>query len=382
VIYFDHAATAGSRDQAVVAAVTRALSETSANPGRSGHRLSLAAARLVEDTRSRLAELVGAADPARLVFTKNATEALNLALFGRLRRGDRVLVSSWEHNAVMRPLRHLESTRDLQLEFIPPAAEGPLDLTWLEHGLRGEPVAMVVVQAASNVTGALMPVTSIGRLCRRHRAFFLVDAAQGAGVMDLHVDRDGIDALALTGHKSLGGPQGTGALCLSRPEDVEPLLRGGTGSRSESEQQPEFAPDRFEAGTQNVPGLAGLGAAVQQLLRTGLQPKRERHRRLAGRLLEKLTEVPGLRLFGPTTAEGRLATVSFVIQGLSTSQVARELERHDVLCRPGLHCAPRAHQTLGTLPEGTVRFSLCGSNTAEEIDAATAALAKIATSVA
>jgi len=377
VIYFDNAATAGWRDEAVIEAMVRALREVSANPGRS---LSLEAARVVEEARSEVAALFGVPDPAHVVFTKNATEALNLALLGRLREDDSVLVSSWEHNAVMRPLRWLERSRSVRVEFIPPASDSPVDLDWLEKRLAAGRVAMVAVLAASNVTGEVTPLAQIGTLCRERQAWFLADAAQGGGVLDIDLARDGIDALALTGHKSLGGPPGTGALCMRDPDEVEPLVRGGTGSRSEEEEQPGFAPDRFEAGTANVPGLAGLAAAVRLLGEQGLAAVRARHAELLARLLERLGGISGVELFGPSDPERQLATLSFRLKGRRVNEVGRALGGRGIYCRPGLHCAPRAHRTLGTWPEGTVRFSLASWNTEEEIDEAAAALAEIARS--
>ena len=373
-IYFDNAATAGRRPPEVEEAVLRALREVSANPGRSGHRLSAEAGRVVEDARGELASLLGARDPAHVVFTKNATEAINLALMGYLGEGDLVLASSWEHNAVMRPLRWLESARGVRVELIPAGAGSPVDLEWLEAKLGSEDVRLVTMLAASNVTGEIMPVARVGGLARARGVFFLVDGAQGAGLVDINVERDHIDALAVTGHKALYGPPGTGALYLRDPGAVEPLIRGGTGSRSDEEHQPDFAPDRFEAGTANVPALAGLAAGARYVKEQGREHLAARLRELASRLVEGLRGIPGLRLYGPGDPAGRLGIVSFTIGDTVSSDVARELEEEGVLSRPGLHCAPRAHRTLGTFPGGTVRLSLSAFNTADEVDAAAAAV--------
>jgi cysteine desulfurase / selenocysteine lyase len=419
MIYFDHAATAGSRPTAVVAAMMAALQEASANPGRSGHRLSLRSARLVEDARSELAALLGVSDSAHIVFTKNGTEALNLVLLGFLRQGDRVLAGSFEHNAVVRPLRGLERDRGIRLEWIPaldsassasaPLSKsspkssptvyaGPVDFNLLEARLREEPVRLVAMTAASNVTGEIFPVAKIAALCRNYGASLLVDAAQAAGVADLQVERDGIDFLAVTGHKSLLGPPGTGALYIRDAGSVGPLLRGGTGSRSESEEQPDFLPDRFEAGTLNVPGLAGLAAGIRHLRSVGLESIRRRHGELFAFLSDRLMSVPGLVLVppsralqdrlqslhdGPVSSPGpaeRLAIVSFNIDRpegmgwIDPARIARRLDDQGILCRPGLHCASRAHRTLGTFPIGTVRFSLSPENSEAEIEEAVAAL--------
>jgi len=272
MIYFDHAATAGSRPPSVGEAMMHALEAVSANPGRSGHRRSLEAARIVSGARDEVAALIGAADSSHVVFTKNATEAINICLLGLLKPGDTVLAGRFEHNAVMRPLRYLEAERGVRVLDVPGDAETPVDLEALERTLKqgNHAVRVVALASASNVTGQIMPLREVGALCRKAGVFFLADGAQGAGILDINVERDCIDALALTGHKSLLGPTGTGALYLRDPDSVPPLLHGGTGSRSEAERQPDFVPDKFEAGTVNVTGLAGLTAGIRYARQIGM----------------------------------------------------------------------------------------------------------------
>ncbi len=376
-INLDNAATVGRRPDAVGEAVLRALVNVPANPGRSGHSLALEAARIVEDARVEVASLIGAPDPAHVAFTKNSTEALNIILAGRAREGDLVLASSWEHNAVMRPLRWLERERGMRVEFVPPAADGPVDLDALAARLASERVALVTMLAASNVTGEVMPVPQVGRLCRERGVFLAVDAAQGAGTLDIDVERDQLDAIALTGHKDLYGPPGTGALWLREPETVRPLVRGGTGSRSEEEEHPDFAPDRFEGGTPNVPGLAGLAAGVRFVKERGRGSLLAHARSLASRLADALREIAGVRVVGPRDAARKVGIVSFTLDDRSTSDVARFLECRGILSRPGLHCAPRAHRTLGTFPGGAVRLSFSAFSTEEEADVAAAAVREI-----
>ncbi len=369
MIHLDEAATAGWRPGSVGAAMLDALEHAAGNPGRSAHSLSLAAARILEETRSALADLIRAANPAQVVFTRNATEGLNLALLGLLRPGDEILASSWEHNAVMRPLRALEESRGIRLELIPTAgayaaltgspASGPVDLDWLGERLRRSPPRMLVTTLAGNVTGEILPFPEIGRMCREAGVIYLVDAAQGAGWIDIDVERDGIDALALTGHKSLLGPPGTGALYLREPEAVEPLLRGGTGSSSREETHPEFPPDRFEAGTQNVPGIAGLGAGLKYATGAGHSVLRERLENLGRLMRNRLLALPDVAVYGPRDPSRAPGIVSFTSSRFDNAVLARELDRRGVLCRAGLHCAPRAHRTLGTFPSGTLRLS-CG----------------------
>ncbi|PID38456.1 MAG: cysteine desulfurase [Deltaproteobacteria bacterium] len=378
-LYLDHAATTGWRPPFVAKAMVKALEEASANPGRSGHQRSLAAARLVEHTREALAELLGAKDTAQVAFTKNATEALNLALWGTLRSGQRVLASAFEHNSVMRPLRALERDRGVIVEDIPAALPDLVDLDALARRLAAEPeVAVVVVTAASNVTGRLAPLQAIGELCEQHGAFFLVDGAQAVGSVPFDVQRQRIDALALTGHKSLYGPTGTGALYVRQAARVQPLLHGGTGSRSEEEEQPAFVPDRFEAGTPNVCGIAGLGAAISPLLTDGVENARERQHDLFRQLQRGLLALPGLTLHGAAEPEQHLAILSFTVEGWTTSALARELDRAGICCRPGLHCAPRAHRALGTFGGGgTVRFALGSHDGPEEVEEALSRLSRV-----
>ena len=384
MIYLDHAATAGSRHPEVIEAVAAVLRDGLGNPGRSGHRLSLRAARLLEESRSAVASLFGISDSARLVFTSGATASINLVLRGYLRPGDTVLASPWEHNAVMRPLRWMEREMGVRVEIVPPRRDESgyptgLDLEALQERLAAGPAArLVILVAASNVTGESLPVREIAALAHRHGATVLVDAAQGAGVLDIQAERDGIDFLAVTGHKSLEGPAGIGALAMLNPDQVEPLVRGGTGSLSEEEEQPSFPPDRFEAGTPNLPGIAGLAAAIELLRRVGTETIASRHRELRGRLVARLREIPGLTVHHPTGAcgdePGWLAVVSFIAERCDPGALAWALDRRGVACRPGLHCAPRAHRTLGTWPAGTVRFSPGPACTEAEIDAAVAAL--------
>lgn len=381
MIYFDHAATAGNRPDAVGKAMINALESVAANPGRSGHRRSLEAARIVTEARDEIAALIGAPDSSHVVFTKNATEATNLALFGMLKEGDGVVAGLFEHNSVMRPLRHLEKERSIRVLDMPGEARTPVDMDALA-GLLKEAhgsIRLVALGSASNVTGQIMPFTQVGELCREAGVLFLVDGAQGAGILDIDVERDRIDALALTGHKSLLGPPGTGALYLRNPDDVSPLLHGGTGSKSEAERQPGFIPDKFEAGTANLVGLAGLTAGIRYVREIGLEHRRAQQAEMLAYLWRRLGEVRGLTRYGTGDPDSQLAVVSFTVNGWDTGHLAHELDRSEVCCRPGLHCAPRAHRTLGTFEDGgTVRFGLSGYNTPIEIDTVIDLLMRIA----
>ena len=380
MIYFDNAATSWPKPPCVAEAMARFLAEVGANPGRAGHRLAVEAARLVYGAREAVAELFHAPDPLRVVFGANATDALNLALLGLLRPGDHVVTSSVEHNSVMRPLRALEA-QGVAVTVVPCSAAGELDPEALEAALVPA-TRMIVLTHASNVCGTLLPVAAVGGLARRRGLLFLLDAAQTAGAVPIDVEAQAIDLLAFSGHKSLCGPMGTGGLVIGERVDVTaltPLKYGGTGSRSEREEQPEFLPDRCESGTPNAVGLAGLAAAVRWVQERGVERVRDHERGLTAELLAGLSAIPGALVYGPGDAGRQTATVSFNVAGLAPSEVGLRLdEEHGVLCRVGLHCSPAAHRTLGTFPGGTVRFGLGVFNTSAEVARAVEGVRRLA----
>jgi len=379
MIYFDNAATSWPKPSPVKKAMVRFMEEIGANPGRSGHLLSIEAARILYETREALSTLFHVKDPSRIIFTLNGTESLNLALKGLLKPEDHVITSSMEHNSVMRPLRDLEK-KGIELTIISCSKEGMLDPQEMEKRIRSN-TKMVVLNHASNVTGTLLPMKEVGGIARNHKLLFLVDAAQTAGVYPIDMERDGIDLLAFTGHKTLYGPQGTGGLVIGERIDERemlPLKQGGTGSRSEFEEQPDFLPDRFESGTPNGVGIAGLLAGVQFVLGKGVEQIREHEIGLIEKLMDGLRDIPQVEIYGPENKTDRIATLSFNISSISPSEAALRLEREfGILCRPGLHCAPAAHRTIGTFSEGTVRFGLSVFNTVDEIEAAIQAVSRI-----
>ena len=380
MIYLDNPATSWPKPSQVKEAMNRFMEEVGANPGRSGHFLSIEAARIVYETREALSVLFHVKDSSRIVFTLNATEAINLALKGILKPQDRVITSSMEHNSVMRPLRDLEK-RGTELSVIPCSEEGTLDPQEVEKKI-GSNTRMIVLNHASNVTGTLLPVRELGLIARKHDLLFLVDAAQTAGAYPIDMERDGIDLLAFTGHKSLYGPQGTGGLVIGvrvKEKEMVPLKQGGTGSRSEFEEQPDFLPDRFESGTPNSVGIAGLLAGIRFIVEKGIEKIRKHEMDLIEKLIGGLKEFPQVRIYGPETGLGRVATLSFNVAPLSPAEVAFRLEREfGILCRPGLQCAPAAHRTIGTFPEGTVRFSLGYLNSKEQVDRALQGVSRLA----
>ncbi|OGQ09341.1 MAG: cysteine desulfurase [Deltaproteobacteria bacterium RBG_19FT_COMBO_46_12] len=380
MIYLDNPATSWPKPPQVREAMNRFMEEVGANPGRSGHSLSIEAARIVYEARESLSVLFHVKDSSRIVFTLNATESINLALKGLLKYKDHVITSSMEHNSVMRPLRDLEK-KGIELSIISCSDEGMLDPHEVERKIRSN-TRMIVLNHASNVTGTLLPIKEVGFIARKHNLLFLVDAAQTAGAYPIDVEKDGIDLLAFTGHKSLYGPQGTGGLVIGeriREKEMIPLKQGGTGSRSEFEEQPDFLPDRFESGTPNGVGIAGLLAGVQFVLEKGVEQIRQTEMTLVEKLIMGLKKISEVKLYGSERQEDRVAALSFNFTHLSPSNGALCLEKEfGILCRPGLHCAPAAHHTIRTFPEGTIRFGLSVFNTEEEIKTAIQAVSLIA----
>jgi cysteine desulfurase family protein len=379
MIYLDHAATSWPKPPEVLAAMHDFLERVGGNPGRSGHRLSVEAGRIVYDAREAVAELFNAPDPLRVIFTLNATHAINLALHGVLRPGDRVVTSGIEHNAVMRPLRGMEE-KGVRIVVVPCRADGSLDLAAAEGAITPG-TRLVVLNHASNVMGAILPVSQVAGLAQRAGALLLVDAAQTAGALPIDMQALGIDLLAFTGHKALLGPPGTGGLVIGERVDtraIEPLFRGGTGSRSEFEIQPEDCPDKFESGTPNGAGIAGLGAGVRFVMAHGVESVRDHERTLGQQIVEGLANIPSVTVYGPSDPGQRTATVSFTAAGRRVSEIGLRLdEEHDVLCRVGLHCAPAAHRTIGTFPQGTVRFAAGLSTSLNDVRRAVAAVAEV-----
>jgi cysteine desulfurase/selenocysteine lyase len=380
MIYFDNAATSWPKPPGVVEAMVHFTNDVGANPGRSGHRLAVDAGRIVYNAREAVAKLFNAPDPLRVVFAHNVTEALNLALRGLLRPGDHVVTTSMEHNSMMRPLRALER-QGVELTVVQCSPEGFLDPDDVEMAIRPN-TAMIALNHASNVIGTLLPVAEVARTARQHGLLLLVDAAQTGGAYPIDVQADGVDLLGFTGHKSLYGPMGTGGLIIGEQVDpgrLEPLKRGGTGSRSEREEQPDFLPDMCESGTPNAVGLAGLGAGVRWVLDRSVETIRAHEEAVTQRLIDGLGDIPGVTVYGGMDATRQTATVSFNIAGTEPSEVGLRLdEEYGIMCRVGLHCAPAAHKTVGTFPVGTVSFGLGAFNTSEEVDAAVSAVEHLA----
>lgn len=376
-IYLDNAATSYPKPEAMPRAVHDYLVNIGVSSGRGAYRKALQADKLVFETRKRLASLFNVKDTSRIVFTLNVTESLNLALKGMLKPGDHVVTTSMEHNAMWRPLKVLEEERGITLTAVPCPQGNAVKPEDVEKAITPQ-TRLVAVTHASNVTGTLMPLEDIGIICRKYNVPLLLDAAQTAGVYPVDVEKLNIDLLAFTGHKGLLGPNGTGGLFIASGIDLAPLKEGGTGEESLLEHQPLTLPDRFEAGTPNITGIAGLGAALQFILDQGVEDICVHEESLTAYALERLPAVPGITIYGPQSARERVAVISFNLEDIAPEEVGYVLdEAYGIMVRAGLHCSPCAHRCLGTVDRGAVRISFGYFNTHQEIDRLVEALIHI-----
>ncbi|NJP40494.1 aminotransferase class V-fold PLP-dependent enzyme [Oscillospiraceae bacterium HV4-5-C5C] len=377
MIYLDNAATTLVKPDGVAGAVTAALTGQGSS-GRGAYPAALAASRSIFHTRETLAALLGVSDPARICFSANVTEALNLALNGTLRPGDHVISTDWEHNSVLRPLYRL-SGQGVKLDFVPADVNGRLDPDAWERLLRKETRAVVCTQA-SNLTGDQMDLNAVAAFCRRHGLLLIVDGAQGAGLLPVNLEGRGWpDIYCFTGHKALYGPQGTGGLAIQPGVDIRPWNVGGSGVDSYNEQQPQAYPVRLEAGTLNGPGLAGLGAGARYVIEQTPRRLLARASQLAQLFYQQLRPVAALRFYGDFSHWPRVPVVALNLAGFDSSLVADLLSsRYDIAVRSGSHCAPRLHQALGTVSQGALRFSWSSFNTEAETWQAVRALRELA----
>ncbi len=366
-IYLDNAATSHPKPDSVYRAVEQAL-RSGGSASRGNHKRSLAAGQLVFETRELLAEMFNGRDSERFVFTFNATVAINQALFGLLKPGDRVVTTSMEHNAVARPLTAL-AERGVEVVWV--AADPQTGIVAAEdlmRACRSKTTRLLVMTHCSNVFGSIQPVPQLGSWCREQGIVFMVDASQSAGVLPIDIESMHIDLLAAPGHKGLLGPQGTGFLYVGHGIELTPLLYGGTGAYSHSLHQPLELPERFESGTYNMSGLAGLFAGLEFVRQTGIDAIRDHEMVLTSQLVEGLRCCPQARVYGPQNPQQRSAVVSFTLDGRDPAEIGYFLDEADIAVRVGLHCAPEAHRSMGTYPLGTVRVSPGFFNTPEQID--------------
>ena len=368
-IYFDNGSTSWPKAPNVVEAIAGLLANGAFNINRGNYEGAYEVEGIVLDTRDQLAGMFGANDSRSVIFTPGITYSLNYFIKGFLKQGDHVLVSGLEHNAVMRPLRQMEAC-GVAYDAVPTEEDGTVHPESVERAVKRNTKAVVMLHA-SNVCGAGLPIREIGEICRRRHLFFAVDTAQSAGTIPVDMKECGIDFLAFTGHKGLLGPQGIGGFLISEELDacMEPYIAGGTGSMSDSLDMPGSLPDKYESGTLNLPGIIGLHAALSYIGEKGIAKIHSRKMELTRCFLEQVSELKDVRIVGKKGIEDRVAVVSLDFGKADNALVAFELEqRYKVMTRVGLHCAPAAHRTLHTYPQGTVRFTFGAKNTKEEID--------------
>ena len=376
MIYLDNAATTLKKPDCVVEAVTAALC-TMGNSSRGTHDSSLKSARAVYSARLSLAELFHAPGPERVVFTQNSTEALNMAICGLFQKGDHVITTDLEHNSVLRPLYRLEEEGVIALSVVPADKQGRINYADFETLLRPATRGIVCTHA-SNLTGNLLDLKRIGAFAADHGLLLVVDASQTAGAYPIDMQEMGISVLCFTGHKGLMGPQGTGGLCVAEGVELRPWKVGGSGVQSYSRSHPLEMPTRLEAGTLNGHGIAGLGAGVDYILKTGVNAIHQHEIGLARRFYEGVKVLPGVQVYGDFSSWERTAIVTLNIADDDSGAVSDALwEDYGIATRPGAHCAPRMHQALGTVEQGAVRFSFSLFNTEAEVDAAIRAVKEL-----
>ena len=365
-MYLDNAATSFPKPEKVYEAVLHAMRDVGASPGRGGYRCSLEAGRIVYKARESVADFFSIRDSSRVIFTHNATGALNLALQGTLVPGDHAITTSMEHNSLLRPLYALRK-KGLELTIIPVGSDGVINVEDIRRELRAN-TRMIAVSHVSNVCGAIQPIQEISELCHNSGALFLVDAAQSAGHVPINVELMAIDLLAVPGHKGLLGPGGTGFLYVAPHVALKPVIQGGTGTNSTAEEQPLVVPDGFETGTHNLPGIAGLQAGIEFICEVGLSAIHQRENSLLIQAEQALRNITGVVIHGPANSSMRCSVLSLTASGVDSALLAAELDHgFDIAVRAGLHCAPLAHSSMGTAPGGTLRLSPGWFTTSEEI---------------
>ncbi|WP_432204905.1 aminotransferase class V-fold PLP-dependent enzyme [Cetobacterium somerae] len=367
--YFDNSATSCPKPEEVYKAVEAGIKDYNANPGRAGHRKALESGKKIYEVREKIAKFFNIENSLNIAFTANATESLNFAIKGGIPTGSHVITTNFEHNSVLRPLFYMQDEKEVSLTFVNTYKE-------IEENIKSSTKA-IVVNHISNVNGTVQDIEKIGKICKKYNLLFILDASQSAGYIDIDMERDNIDILCLTGHKSLFGIQGIGAICLKEGVKIIPVLEGGTGSFSKLSRQPKEMPELLEAGTPNTPGILSLGAGIDFINRIGLNKIKEHEDILTKRFIKGLRNIDKIKLYESFT-ENQGPVISLNIEGIESSDLAQILdEEFGILVRAGYHCAPLAHRTMGTYETGTVRFSFGYFNTEEEIDYALDALKNI-----
>jgi len=382
IIYLDNAASTWPKPPAVKDMMAEAIEDYAANPGRGGHTLAMKASKTVFRTRVQLSRLFGIQNPNNLFFYLNATQALNQAIKGFLKPGDHVVSSSVEHNSVRRPIEFMRKTSQVEATFIEPRDDHHFYVEDFAKAIQPN-TRLLVVSHASNLTGVILPVAELGKLAKERGITFLVDASQSAGVLPIHVEEMHIDMLAFPGHKGLYGPQGTGGLYVHNDIDLVPLIHGGTGSQSEAIEQPTTRPDRYESGTVNTVGLAGLHAGVSFVMEKGVENIRQHEWNLVKQTIAQLQEIPGVQVYGPGIETERVGVVAFNVGEVDASEVSFILDQqYGIATRSGYHCTPLGHQTAGTEQRGAVRASFGIFNSDKDVEALIDAVKEISSAFA
>lgn len=377
MIYLDNAATSFPKPECVYSEMDRCMREYCANPGRGGHMLSAKAGLAVVEARDVICKLFNIRNPMQLCFTKNATEALNIAIKGIVTSGCHIITTGMEHNSVMRPLRTLERDMGVELTIINGNELGEIEPDDIKKEIKSNTI-LIICTLSSNVNGIIMPIAEIGRIVHETGVKFLVDASQGAGAVSIDVEEQNIDMLAFPGHKGLMGPQGTGCLYVKDGITLKPLMEGGTGSNSEYQYQPEFMPDLLESGTLNTPGIVGLGCSARYVAQRGVAEIGKYKHRLVKMLFEGFDGIPGIKQYSIADQNRNSGIVSINMAGLDSTELSYILDReYGIEVRAGFHCAPGAHRILGTEARGVVRFSVGCLNTESDIISAIEAVEKI-----
>lgn len=378
-IYLDNAATSRDKASVVKKAILNYYENIGCSPGRGGYEDSLKAGRIIIEARNTIADFFNVDNLKQIIFTHNITYALNIGIKGILKKGDHVITSTMEHNSVLRPLNRLEKNGIIDVDYIQCDQKGRLNPEKVEAAINKK-TKLIILTYASNVSGTIMPVQEIGEIADENDVYFMLDTAQAAGVYDIDFKKLKVDFLAFTGHKALMGPTGTGGFAISKKmaAEMEPLIEGGTGSKSDQEKQPNFLPDKFESGTMNTMGISGLKAGIEFIQKIGIKRIREHEQKLGKAFLEGLKRIAEIKIIGPADLKEQVPTFSITAGSRDLGQLSFELdEKYKVMTRSGLHCAPFAHKTLGTFPEGSLRFSIGYFNTLPEIRTALNALKDI-----
>jgi cysteine desulfurase family protein len=376
MIYLDNAATTYPKPKTVYKSVMDAMTRYGANPGRGSHAMAIEGARVIYETRELLAELFNLDDPMRVILTFNATDGLNMAIKGILKPGDHVVTTAMEHNSVLRPIKEMENN-GVENTIVSCSNEGKINVEDIEAAIKSN-TRMVVTTHVSNLTGTIFPIEKIGEICKKRNILYLVDGSQSAGVLEIDMIKQHIDFLAVPGHKGLLGPQGTGALLINNDAVIKELKEGGTGSESSNPHQPDFYPDKLEAGTHNLPGIAGLNAGLKYILNKGTKSILNHEKNILETFINEMRKNPKIVIYGPEDISDRSGVVPINIEGMDSSEVAYILDtEYNIAVRPGLHCAPLAHKAIGTENIGAVRFGVGPFTKRTDVMAAVKALNEI-----